>query len=57
MKWIDVIVVELNEMFGLLLLIGRVRKDRRDEYWSTEGIILVYSLHKELQFLRNNEKG
>lgn len=38
-KWKDVTVVELKKMLGLLLLMGRVRKDTRDEYWSTEKTI------------------
>ncbi|EQB59787.1 ac transposable element-derived protein 4 [Vairimorpha apis BRL 01] len=35
-KWKDVTVVELKKMMGLLLLMGKVRKDTRDEYLSTD---------------------
>ncbi|XP_037935156.1 piggyBac transposable element-derived protein 4 [Teleopsis dalmanni] len=38
-KWKDVNVVDLKQMLGLLLLMGRVRKDTRDEYWSTDKTI------------------
>lgn len=38
-KWKDVTMIELKKMLGLLLLMGKVRKDSRDEYWSTEKTI------------------
>ncbi|XP_026469574.1 piggyBac transposable element-derived protein 4-like [Ctenocephalides felis] len=39
LKWKDVSAVELKKMLGLLLLMGRVRKENRDEYWSTDRTI------------------
>lgn len=38
-KWKDVSTVELKKMLGPLLLMGKVRKDSRDEYWSTDRTI------------------
>ncbi|XP_026467688.1 piggyBac transposable element-derived protein 4-like [Ctenocephalides felis] len=38
-KWKDVTGKDIKKMLGLLLLMGRVRKDTRDEYWSTEETI------------------
>ena len=39
LKWKDVSVREQKKMVGLLLLMGQVRKDARDEYWSTDKTI------------------
>jgi len=38
-KWKDVSAVEVKQMLGLLLLMGKVRKETRDEYWSTDKTI------------------
>jgi len=38
-KWKDVSAVEIKQMLGLLLLMGKVRKETRDEYWSTDRTI------------------
>lgn len=39
LKWRDVSVSDMKKMMGLLLLMGKVRKDSRDEYWSTDETI------------------
>ena len=38
-KWKDVTVKELKKFIGLILLMGKIRKDNRDEYWSTDPTI------------------
>lgn len=35
LKWKDITVKEMK-FLGLVILMGQVRKDRRDDYWSTE---------------------
>lgn len=36
LKWKDITVKEMKKFLGLVILMGQVRKDRRDDYWSTE---------------------
>ena len=35
-KWRDITVPEIKKFLGLILFMGQVRKDRRDEYWTTD---------------------
>jgi len=38
-KWENVTNAEIKKMLELILLMGKVRKDTRDEYWSTDSTI------------------
>ena len=33
LKWRDVNIIELEKMFGLILIMGQVGKDDRSDYW------------------------
>jgi len=35
-KWKNITLKEMKKFLGLIMLMGQVRKDIRDEYWSTE---------------------
>ncbi|XP_053960478.1 piggyBac transposable element-derived protein 4-like [Anastrepha ludens] len=34
-KWKDITISEMKKFLGLIIFMGQVRKDRRDEYWTT----------------------
>uniref|UniRef100_A0ABF7PQ92 piggyBat transposase n=1 Tax=Myotis lucifugus TaxID=59463 RepID=A0ABF7PQ92_MYOLU len=36
LKWKDITPQEMKKFLGLIVLMGQVRKDRRDDYWTTE---------------------
>ncbi|XP_015190455.1 PREDICTED: piggyBac transposable element-derived protein 4-like [Polistes dominula] len=36
MKWRDITIPEMKKFLGLIILMGQVRKDARDDYWSTD---------------------
>lgn len=38
-KWVDITPEELKKFFGLVILMGQVKKHAREEYWSTDSII------------------
>ena len=35
-KWTNITIAEMKKFFGLTLMMGRVQKDRRDDYWTTD---------------------
>ena len=35
-KWKDISVLEMKKFIGLILMMGKVQKDTRDEYWTTD---------------------
>lgn len=38
-KWFDVTVAELKKWFGLIIIMGLVKKPRMEDYWSTNPLI------------------
>ena len=36
MKWRDITIPEMKKFLGLIIFMGQVRKDSRDDYWSTD---------------------
>jgi len=35
-KWRDITIPEMKKFLGLIIFMGQVRKDARDDYWSTD---------------------
>jgi len=35
-KWRDITILEMKKFLGLIIFMGQVRKDARDDYWSTD---------------------